>query len=304
MTKSLTAAVGMLFILTAFIGCNNSDTPAKSSDKSITSFSFTKALNPNLSTSEVNGVIDETGKTIVLQVHGDAFPNLIATFSISTSAKLEVDGTLQESGVTSNDFSDPVRYTVTAEDESTAVYTVSVTSTYTVTFNSGEGSDVPSQNVESGEKAARPNDPQWSAEPEFRFANWYSDAAFQAVYDFNQPVEGDITLYAAWHHELKSVIDSGTVPADLNTYGSLARTVLEPYTADAAITAKYVNTTAQGNGDASSWANAAGDIKAALDAIADAGANRIYLVLLTSGTHTPAATLAMKNHVAHSRRMG
>ena len=167
--------------------------------------------------------------------------------------------------------------------------------TYTVTFNSGEGSDVPSQNVKSGEKAARPENP---VQAEYRLENWYSDAAFQTVYDFSQPVEGDITLYAAWHHDLESIVVSGMVPTDLSTYGSLARAVLEPYTADAAITAKYVDVTAQGNGDASSWANAAGDIKATLDAITDAGANRIYLVLLASGTHTPAATLAMKNHVA------
>ena len=173
--------------------------------------------------------------------------------------------------------------------------------TYTVTFNSGEGSDVPSQNVKSGEKAVRPENP---VQAEYRLENWYSDAAFQTVYDFNLPVEGDITLYAAWQHDLKSIVDSGTVPADLNTYGSLVRAVLEPYTASAAITAKYVDTTAQGSGDASSWANAAGDVKATLDGIADAGANRIYLVLLASGTHTPTDTLAMKNHVAHSRRMG
>ena len=167
--------------------------------------------------------------------------------------------------------------------------------TYTVTFNSGEGSDVPSQDVKSGEKAVRPANP---VQAEHSFANWYSDGAFQALYDFNQPVTGDITLYAEWHHELKSIVDSGTVPADLSTYGSLVQAVLEPYAADAAITAKYVDTTAQGSGDASSWANAAGDVKATLDGIADAGANTIYLVLLVSGTHTPADTLGMKSHLA------
>ena len=167
--------------------------------------------------------------------------------------------------------------------------------TYTVTFNSGEGSDVPSQDVKSGEKAVRPANP---VQAEHSFVNWYSDAAFQALYDFNQPVAGGITLYAEWHHELKSIVVSGTVPTDLSTYGSLVRAVLEPYTASAAITAKYVDVTAQGNGDATSWANAAGDIKAILDAIADAGANTIYIVLLASGTHTPTDTLAMKNHVA------
>ena len=119
MTKSLTAAAGILFILTAFIGCDNSGTTPKSSDKSIKSFSFTQALNSNLSTSQVDGVIDESGKTISVQVNGNALPNLIATFSMSAGAKVEVAGALQESGVTSNNFSNPVTYSVTAEDGST-----------------------------------------------------------------------------------------------------------------------------------------------------------------------------------------
>ena len=99
----------------------------QSTSKSITSFSFTQALNSNLSASQVDGVIDETGKTITLKVNGNALPNLIATFSISAGAKLEVAGTLQESGVTTNDFSNPVTYRVTAEDGTTEDYTVSVT---------------------------------------------------------------------------------------------------------------------------------------------------------------------------------
>ena len=127
MAKLLTATAGILFILTAFIGCNNSDTTTKNSDKSILSFSFTQALNPKLSTSQVDGVIDEVGKTITLQVNANALPNLIATFSMSDGARLEVDGTLQESGVTPNDFSKPVTYTVTTEDGTTENYTVSVT---------------------------------------------------------------------------------------------------------------------------------------------------------------------------------
>ena len=101
----------------------------QSTSKSITSFSLTQALNPNLSASEVNGVIDESGKTITLQVNGTALPNLIATFSMSAGAKVEVAGVPQESGVTSNDFSNPVTYRVTAEDGSTEDYTVSVEST-------------------------------------------------------------------------------------------------------------------------------------------------------------------------------
>ncbi len=172
------------------------------------------------------------------------------------------------------------------------------TTTYTLTFNSGGGSAVASQSVESGGKASRPEDPQRAG---YRLENWYVEDSLQTVYDFEQSVTESITLYAAWHHELKSVIVSGTVPSDLSKYGSLVQTVFEPYTAgaaDAAIVARYVAASSQGDGDASSWANAAGDIKTTMDNIDDAGADKIYLVLLASGTHTPADTLAMKNHVA------
>ena len=130
MTKSLIAAVGMLLMLLAsFIGCDNSAPAAKSAEKSITSFSFTQALNSKLSTSQVDGVINESGKTISVQVNGNALPNLIATFSMSADAKVEVAGVPQESGVTSNNFSSPVTYRVTAEDGSTEDYTVNVQST-------------------------------------------------------------------------------------------------------------------------------------------------------------------------------
>ncbi len=169
------------------------------------------------------------------------------------------------------------------------------TTTYTLTFNSGGGSAVASQSVESGGKASRPEDPQRAG---YSLVNWYVDDSFQTVYDFEQSVTESITLYAAWHHELKSVIESGTVPSDLSPYGSLVQTVLEPYAAGAVIVARYVATSSQGSGDASSWENAAGDIKATMDNITDAGANKIYLVLLASGTHIPTDTLAMKNHVA------
>ena len=174
----------------------------------------------------------------------------------------------------------------------------SSTTSYTLTFNSGGGSAVPSQSVESDGIASRPEDPQRAG---YRLENWYVEDSFQTVYDFEQSVTESITLYAAWHHELKSVIVSGTVPSDLSKYGSLVQTVFEPYTAgaaDAAIVARYVAASSQGDGDASSWANAAGDIKTTMDNIDDAGADKIYLVLLASGTHTPADTLAMKNHVA------
>ena len=107
MTYRVTAEDGTTEDYTVTVSATAQTAPRRS----ITSFSFTQADNANLSASEVDGVIDETGKTIALQVNSNAFPNLIATFSISAGAKLEVAGVEQESGITSNDFSNPVTYT-------------------------------------------------------------------------------------------------------------------------------------------------------------------------------------------------
>jgi hypothetical protein len=91
--------------------------PPASSEKAITAFGFGEAV----------GAIDENARTIGLTVpFGTGVTALIASFAI-TGETLTVNGTEQVSGVTPNDFTAPVRYTVTAEDGSFAEYTVTVT---------------------------------------------------------------------------------------------------------------------------------------------------------------------------------
>lgn len=66
---------------------------------------------------------------------------------------------------------------------------------YTVTFNSNEGSEVPSQKVLKGECATEPEAPTKDG---FTFEGWFSDEALTEAYDFDSPVTSDITLYAKW----------------------------------------------------------------------------------------------------------
>jgi uncharacterized repeat protein (TIGR02543 family) len=66
---------------------------------------------------------------------------------------------------------------------------------YDVTFESDGGSAVASQRVEEGRYAARPDDPVKAG---FGFNNWYSDPDLTAIYNFNSPITGNITLYAKW----------------------------------------------------------------------------------------------------------
>jgi len=72
-------------------------------------------------------VINEADKTIALTVpFGTNVGALVATFT-TTGASVMIAGTPQTSGVTANDFSNAVTYTVTAADASTQAYVVTVT---------------------------------------------------------------------------------------------------------------------------------------------------------------------------------
>ena len=101
-------------------GTNNqaSDTAAtaQGSDKSIVSFTLS-GLTP-----EVDGVIDYDNYTINLNVPaGTDLTSLTPTISIPA------DATVSPLSGVSQDFTDPITYTVTAQDGSTQSYTVTVT---------------------------------------------------------------------------------------------------------------------------------------------------------------------------------
>jgi hypothetical protein len=90
---------------------------ATSSAKAITAFSL----------AGVAGTIDETNKTIALTMpFGTNVTALIATYT-TTGAGVSVGATSQISGITANNFTNPVSYTVTAADGTTVNYAVTVT---------------------------------------------------------------------------------------------------------------------------------------------------------------------------------
>jgi len=87
-----------------------------SSDKLINSFNFV-GLNP-----EVDGSVDNTGYQVNLIVPaGTDVTNLVPTISLSDNA------TIYPNSGTAQDFTNPVIYTVTAQDGSIQDYTVTVT---------------------------------------------------------------------------------------------------------------------------------------------------------------------------------
>jgi hypothetical protein len=94
-------------------------TASPNSAKAITAFGFTSPA--------VNGVIAESTHTVAIAVpSGTAVENLVAIFSI-TGESLKTGLTLQTSGTSSNNYSNPVIFIVVAADGSTQDYVVTVT---------------------------------------------------------------------------------------------------------------------------------------------------------------------------------
>nr|WP_239566016.1 InlB B-repeat-containing protein [Paenibacillus sacheonensis] len=67
---------------------------------------------------------------------------------------------------------------------------------YTVSFDSNEGSEVADQKVNEGDKAAAPSAPTKEG---FVFGGWYADSGLTNAYDFEtKTVAANMTLYAKW----------------------------------------------------------------------------------------------------------
>lgn len=73
------------------------------------------------------------------------------------------------------------------------------TETFTVTFNTNGGSTIAPVEVESGETVEEPtNNPTKNG---FVFGGWYGEEELEHEFDFDNPINGDTTIYAKWNVE-------------------------------------------------------------------------------------------------------
>lgn len=72
--------------------------------------------------------------------------------------------------------------------------------TFMVTFDSQGGSAVAAATIEKGEVVVEPAAPTRTSTTAdaWSFVGWFTDAAATQEYDFETPVEADVTLYAGW----------------------------------------------------------------------------------------------------------
>ncbi len=108
-----------------------------SSEKLITAFSIV------VDDKTIEGNINQSDFKIEVTIpHEAPLSPLVAHFTISQGATVNIGGKEQKSGITSNDFSQPVTYSVVAEDGSSQNYIVTVMNERVIQFLSIGGNSV------------------------------------------------------------------------------------------------------------------------------------------------------------------
>lgn len=80
-------------------------------------------------------------------------------------------------------------------NDSGHLFCISAAAGYTVIYDTQGGSSVAASHPVQGGKLLKPADPEREG---YRFSGWYTDAACTVAWDFDDPVNADMTLYAGW----------------------------------------------------------------------------------------------------------
>ncbi|MCU0845009.1 MAG: hypothetical protein MUC76_08805 [Spirochaetes bacterium] len=126
--KKRYSAIGCMILIAGLVGCGADGGGEQyprfaGGDNEIMEFSFPDTLNPALG-GDVVGTI--SGDTISLTLPYSVSLSDLAADYITNSVTVEVNGVVQNRGVTRNDFSSPVVYRVIADNGDTRDYTVTV----------------------------------------------------------------------------------------------------------------------------------------------------------------------------------
>lgn len=112
----------------------------------------------------------------------------------------------------------------------------------TVAFRDPSGTDLPSVTLDQGDTVTKPTDPTRDGHT---FTGWYTDDGTTTPYDFGEPVETDLTLYAGWRANSYTVAfnnqGGSTVPSETVTHGDLATEPAAPTRAGSTFTGWYTD---------------------------------------------------------------
>ena len=96
-----------------------------------------------------------------------------------------------------------IYYFDTMPAENMVLYAKWAVNINTVTFETDGGTIMSPAIVETGDKVTKPSNPVKTG---YSFEGWYSDNNYTTLYNFNNPVDKDITLYAKWIKKQYTVI--------------------------------------------------------------------------------------------------
>jgi uncharacterized repeat protein (TIGR02543 family) len=140
---------------------------------------FTGTTNIINFNSEIAGAVINVGDTMTIE----------DTVVLSGTIELDADATLTaREGL--NVVSGVDGYGVVYNN---GVY--SLVACHTVTFETNGGSAVAAQEIVSGEKAIKPENPTMAG---YTFQGWYSDSGLTTEFSFDTVITTDITVYAKW----------------------------------------------------------------------------------------------------------
>lgn len=121
---TLNNTLGILVTIFLLFSACKDEEPSISSTKELLNFSILKSDNQGKVANDVEASIQGSVITLPLDKYDD-LKSLIAVFEYNGKS-ITIDGVEQESGVTSNDYSQPLVFTVEAEDGSKQQYTVEI----------------------------------------------------------------------------------------------------------------------------------------------------------------------------------
>ncbi|TXK85571.1 InlB B-repeat-containing protein [Paenibacillus sp. N3.4] len=124
------------------------------------------------------------------------------------------------------DYSAGKTFTISANTTLSAKWTINQ---YTVTFISNGGSTVTNQKVDYNTQAAMPNNPTKLG---YTFAGWYTDSNLTNSFNFNNPITGNLSLYAKWTINKYTVSFNSNAGTAVNSqtvdYNTIASKPIDP----------------------------------------------------------------------------
>ena len=173
-----------LLIASVFTACSDkNDTPPAQSGNEVGTYYYDTNGDQNR---ENQLILAEGLKFTFMPENGE---NHIGSYSLSEGTLTLTDGEWVQTATYNDNETISLTYNST---QMTFLRKVA----YTVSFDTGNGSTVPSQTVINGRMASKPADPALNGST---FLGWFADSAFTTHYSFGSlPITANTTLYARW----------------------------------------------------------------------------------------------------------